>query len=191
MTVADVIRILTKAGYTLLPSPLKVAGVEFSFSATLGGPAGTLSLVVVIDTGETPAHRLLRQVEALAQALDLAGSRQSLTVTLTGDAQSDVDLDALGQVCRVLLMPATNVASQSTVNETDPLAVLLPLKVGGSGHTQKENPLDRVTKNLPDHLVRDLADSGLAQAASLGAETVKSAFSDWILEALDPKANEQ
>jgi hypothetical protein len=72
---------LRVGGYTDLPTPFKIASVEFAFTGAMRGRDGrALDLVLLVDTttgdfGDRDGGRVRQRVEALSRALDVTGSR--------------------------------------------------------------------------------------------------------------------
>ena len=130
---------LHDAGYSDLPTPFKVAGVEFSFTGAMRGRDGrALDLVLLIDTttgdfGDRDGVRVRQRVEALSRALDVTGSRYVLTAILAGAVLAE-GIEALSETCRVLQVEAVNIddqgkpADETSKNKLDDrIRVLLPL----------------------------------------------------------------
>lgn len=130
---------LRDAGYTDLPTPFKVAGVEFAFTGAMRGRDGrALDLVLLVDTttgdfGDRDGGRVRQRVEALSRALDVTGSRYVVTAILAGAVLAE-GIEALSETCRALLvegvslddqgMPADDTAKRQL---DDRIRVLLPL----------------------------------------------------------------
>lgn len=128
-------------GYTILPTPFKVAGVEFKFSSVMRGSGGrALDLVLLIDTttgdfGERDGSSVTQRIEGLSRALDVTGSRYVVTAIL-GGATLVGGIVPLSEICRVLLVdrielgddgkPANKVAE---LKLDDSIRVLLPLNL--------------------------------------------------------------
>lgn len=125
LPVNRVIALLQDAGYEVRNPRATIASVEFEFSAILTAREG-LDLVVVVDTVTRKDSRVRRQLESLASALDLIGSRRPLTVVVVGPSPRQSVIEAMSRVGRVLLVgtPTGHKAEQSL---RDALAVLLPL----------------------------------------------------------------
>lgn len=130
MTAAEtVLKILTKeGGYRPLIKPIKIGSQTFDFTHMLVAGERANDLVIVIDlTGASDDAQVTRSVLAFTRALDVLGSKRSVTVVLTS-GQADNDLvNSISRVCRVLPVGAP---TGSTAEEAvrDWLAVLLPLK---------------------------------------------------------------
>ncbi|KTE25815.1 MULTISPECIES: hypothetical protein [unclassified Sphingopyxis] len=138
--VATLVRRLESAGYERLPRPFRVASVEFDFAATLRGKgARGLDLVLVVDTATgSPDDRssddVRSRVEALSRALDVTGSRYTLTLVIVGAVVTD-DVRVLSETCRVLAVAAIDLKSAdgNTLGDESPfddyIRILLPLRL--------------------------------------------------------------
>lgn len=130
MTTAETVyEILTKeGGYRSLGKPIKIGSQAFHFAYVLVAGERANDLVLVIEiTGESEDAQVTRSVLAFTRALDVLGSKRSVTAVLTsGQADSDL-VNSINRVCRVLPVgsPSGPVA-EDTVR--DWLAVLLLLK---------------------------------------------------------------
>lgn len=130
MTTAETVyEILTKeGGYRALGKPLKIGSQAFHFTYVLVAGERANDLVLVIDlTGESEGAQVTRSVLAFTRALDVLGSKRSVTAVLTS-GQADNDLvNSISRVCRVLPVgaPSGPLAEEMV---RDWLAVLLPLK---------------------------------------------------------------
>jgi hypothetical protein len=97
---------LRDTGYSDLPTPFKIAGVEFAFTGAMRGRAGrALDLVLLIDTttgdyGDRDGRRVRQRVEALSRALDVTGSRYVVTAILAGAVLAE-GIEALSETCRL------------------------------------------------------------------------------------------
>lgn len=130
--ISRVIAVLRDAGYQLLTQPIIIGGIPFAFAATLTKHA-SLELVTVVDTVlESEQDTLRAQVEGLARALDLVGSRRALTVILVGPPSGQSIAGELKQVARVLSVTAGAQDGDELALE-DALAVLLPLELSTAG----------------------------------------------------------
>jgi hypothetical protein len=131
--VARAVALLEEADYQIVERPL-IAGIPFDFPAMLAG-RGSLDLVAVIDLALDSDHqRVRRRVEGVARALDLVGSRRSLTVVLVGPRPDPNVIQAMSGVARVLTV-APGTTDAATLR--DALAVLLPLEL----ITEKEDAI--------------------------------------------------
>ncbi|SMP62357.1 hypothetical protein [Noviherbaspirillum suwonense] len=130
MTTTDrVFEILTTEGhYKSLQKPIKIGSQEFDFTHILSATDKGNDLVLVVElTGATDNTSVARSILAFTRALDVFGSRRSVTVVLTS-GQADKELmNAINRVCRVLPIGAPSGAN-ATQHVRDWLAVLLPIK---------------------------------------------------------------
>ncbi len=98
---------LLQASYRDVPTPLKVAGVDFEFTGAMRGVGGrALDLVILVDTttgafGDRDGSRVRQRIEGLSRALDVTGSRLVVTAILAGAALTG-GADALAGTCLVL-----------------------------------------------------------------------------------------
>lgn len=126
--VDGVIEVLSQAGYRLLPHPLAIAGLLFDLPAALIGENPSPDLVIVADTALEPERNVLRKIEGVARALDVARSRRPLTAILVGPRPGAVTIDAMTKVCRVLPIGVMQQGAATSLLENW-LAVLLPLHI--------------------------------------------------------------
>ena len=130
MTTAETVyEILTQeGGYRPLGKPIKIGSQAFDFTYVLVAGERANDLVIVIElTGASDDAQVSRSVLAFTRALDVLGSRRSVTAVLTS-GQADTDLvNSISRVCRVLLVGAPSGPSAEELVR-DWLAVLLPLK---------------------------------------------------------------
>ncbi|NKM26958.1 hypothetical protein [Rhizobium laguerreae] len=130
MTTAETVYdILTKeGGYRPLGTPIKIGSQAFDFTHVLVASERANDLVIVIElTGASEDAQVTRSVLAFTRALDVLGSKRSVTAVLTS-GQADNDLvNSISRVCRVLPVgaPSGPLAEEMV---RDWLAVLLPLK---------------------------------------------------------------
>jgi len=130
MTTAEtVFEILTKeGGYRPLGKSIRIGSQAFDFTHVLVAGEKANDLVIVIElTGASEDAQVTRSVLAFTRALDVLGSKRSVTAVLTS-GQADNDLvNSISRVCRVLPVGApTGPMAEEMVR--DWLAVLLPLK---------------------------------------------------------------
>lgn len=130
MTTAETVyEILTKeGGYRPLGASIKIGSQTFDFTHVLVAGERANDLVIVIDlTGASEDAQVTRSVLAFTRALDVLGSKRSVTAVLTS-GQADNDLvNSISRVCRVLPVGApSGPLAEDMVR--DWLAVLLPLK---------------------------------------------------------------
>lgn len=186
---------LREAGYSDLPTPFKVAGVEFAFTGAMRGRAGrSLDLVLLIDTttgdyGDRDGGRVRQRVEALSRALDVTGSRYLVTVILAGAVLAE-GIEALSETCRVLQVEGINLDDQGKPADDeakrqldDRIRVLLPLTLplpvveaqNGSGPA-----MDQLVRALPAD-----TDAGLLGALINASNDGEQAVTDAVALAID------
>jgi hypothetical protein len=181
---------LREAGYSDLPTPFKVAGVQFAFTSAMRGREGrALDLVLLIDTttgdyGDRDGGRVRQRVEALSRALDVTGSRYVITVVVAGAALAE-GVEALSETCRVLQVEGVKLddkgkpVDDATQRQLDDrIRVLLPLTlpapavetVGGSGPV-----MDQLIHALPSNTDATLV-GALIRASNDGEQAVTDAI---------------
>jgi hypothetical protein len=130
MTTAEtVFEILTKEGsYRPLGKPVRIGSQAFDFTHILVAGAKANDLVIVIElTGASEDAQVTRSVLAFTRALDVLGSKRSVTAVLTSGQADNELVNSISRVCRVLPVGApTGPMAEEMVR--DWLAVLLPLK---------------------------------------------------------------
>jgi len=130
MTTAETVHeILTKeGGYRPLGKPIRIGSQAFDFTHVLVASERANDLVIVIElTGASEDAQVTRSVLAFTRALDVLGSKRSVTAVLTS-GQADNDLvNSISRVCRVLPVGAPGGPFAEEMVR-DWLAVLLPLK---------------------------------------------------------------
>lgn len=179
-----VIQRLGASGYTELEQPVKVGGIPFEFAAILAR-RDSLDLVVVADTIVERDHdRVRRRVEGLARALDVVGSRRTLTTVLVGIRPDPTVTKDLARVARVLSV-GTPTGERAEQALDDALAVLLPLSVASDGHDElAESWAAAHAKLLEDHAeatsVIDAASSGSGGIAEELHRFIGAAFEEEI-----------
>lgn len=177
MTTAEtVFEVLTKeGGYRPLDKPIKIGSQTFGFTHVLVAGERANDLVIVIElTGASDDAQVTRSVLAFTRALDVLGSKRSVTAVLTS-GQADNDLvNSINRVCRVLPIGApTGPMAEKMVR--DWLAVLLPLK----SPPPVEHLADWKT-SLEKHLEaanKEPAVGRYVQLAEAGKEAVEAALS--------------
>lgn len=180
---------LREAGYTDLPTPFKVAGVEFAFTGAMHGKDGrALDLVLLIDTttgdyGDRDGGRVRQRIEALSRALDVTGSRYVVTAILAGAVLAE-GVEALSETCRVLQVegislnpqggPADETAKLQLENRIRLLLPLtLPVSLDGT-QSESEPAMDQLVRALPEGTDLVLLDA-LIVASSSGEQAVTDA----------------
>ena len=196
---------LRAGGYSDLPTPFKVAGVEFPFTGAMRGRDGrALDLVLLVDTttgdfGDRDGGRVRQRVEALSRALDVTGSRYVVTVILAGAVLSE-GIESLSETCRVLQVEGVALDDQGNLaDETaerqleDRIRVLLPLTLpdplpyrqGGSGPA-----MEQLVRALPAGTNKALVDAVIA-ASSAGEQAVTDAVALVINGAFQSEPREE
>lgn len=195
---------LRDAGYSNLPTPFKVAGVEFAFTGAMRGRDGrALDLVLLIDTttgdyGDRDGDRVRQRVEALSRALDVTGSRYVVTAILAGAVLAE-GIEALSETCRVLQVEGISLDDQGKPSDDDAkrqlddrIRVLLPLMLplpmveaqNGSGPA-----MDQLVRALPADTDTILLDA-LINASNEGEQAVTDAVALAINSAFQPNPEE-
>ncbi|MES2025259.1 MAG: hypothetical protein V4448_06865 [Pseudomonadota bacterium] len=181
---------LRTAGYSDLPTPFSVAGVQFSFTGAMHGQAGrSLDLVLMVDTttgdfGDRVGSQVQQRVEALSRALDVTGSRYVVTVILVGAVLSE-GVETLSETCRVLQVE--NIAldelnqpagETATIMLDDRIRLLLPLTLPTPIVTTEDGSgpaMEQLARALPSNMNRALMDAVIA-ASSGGEQAVTGAM---------------
>jgi hypothetical protein len=201
MLVNGLVKRLGDAGYDPLPTPFKVASVDFEFTAALLGTEGRgLDLLLIVDTatgeyGDRDASKVRQRVEALSRALDITGSRYVLTLILAG-ATLPGDIEALSATCRVLtiehagLDEAGNPTSEDAAEALDDhIRVLLPLDIRSddvASAVADGDPIEELLLALPNTIDQDLV-RALANASISGEEAVTKSLGSRLDQALAVK----
>lgn len=181
---------LREANYTDLSTPLRIAGVDFSFTAAMRGSEGrALDLVLIFDTttgdfGDKDAARVRQRVEALSRALDVTGSRYVVTAVLAG-ATLAIGIDALAEICRVLQVESVplDAAGQpadklALAQLDDQMRVLLPLTLPpeATGADDGSGPaMEQLLKALANDADTTMVETLIA-ASGEGEEAVTKAI---------------
>ncbi len=170
--VERVVDFLSHAGFRILPSPLIINQSKFHFPAAMIGPEGASDIVLIGDTVEEKDAELVRRIQAVARALDLARSRNPLTAVLVGPRPNPGHLAQIMQVCRAL--PVGTISSQDVDADmllSKWLAVLTPLdQVDTDGVVA--DPMEELMARL-EGLSEEIA--GLTVHAAEGADAVEVA----------------
>ena len=183
---------LNEAGYDDLPTPFRMAGVEFQFTGALRGRHGrALDLVLLVDTtaglfGDSDGPRVRARIQALSRALDVTASRYVLTVVLAG-ATLPGDIDSLADTARVLhvdTLPVNKAGVPDLDRLEDCIRVLLPLSIPQPAANEQDgtaqDQLEKALKNVVDAAtIRTIMD-----AAEHGDEAVTTAIASLIDMAL-------
>lgn len=119
---------LEEAGYQRIANALQVGELKFQFPAAFVKVKSSAELILVADIASEGEKQLMRKVDGVARALDVASSTRSLTLVVTGPRPSASALESLGRVCRVL--PTGNITGDDGDQVLKNwLAVLLPLSL--------------------------------------------------------------
>lgn len=177
--VEGVVNLLTASGFRRLSSPLSIAGLSFEVPAALVGEHPSPDLILVADTAFEADVRILRKVEGVARALDVARSKRPLTTILVGPKPKSSVLDAMTKVCRVL---ATGVVGTDEENPLlqNWLAVLLPLALPEPSDDIAE-PLEAIIKRSDD-LNKSIVD--LIGLGAQGADAVQAGLHELLKASL-------
>jgi hypothetical protein len=176
-----VVEILTAAKYRPASRPFTVASIPFEFAAVLVGTGRAPDLIVVVDTVAEPELRVRQKIDGLGRALDVAGSRRPLTAILVGPKPSDITLDIMSRVCRVLPV-GTPTGGDAETQLRDWLAVLLPLPLPDPNQALAD-PQGELLARLPDNVDDELR-SKMLSAAAHGPKAVQRALKERIAKAL-------
>jgi hypothetical protein len=178
--VDQVVGFLERAGYQRVDQPWPIGGIPFTFDAMLAG-ASSLDLIAVVDLGiHADDEQIRRQVEALAQALDLVRSRRSLTVILAGPRRGAALIQAIAGVARILSVGTPPEGDETELH--DALAVLLPLEIALQDDTAAElwaQTRERLLDADPAEI------EPLLIAAPRGQAAVEAALAALLAEPLD------
>lgn len=194
--VERVVAMLKDAGYVPVEQPQSIAGIPFEFAAMLVGDT-SLDLVAVLDLAiDAKEERIRRRINGLARALDVVGSRRSLTVVLVGPRPSQGLIQEIGEVSRVLAVGTPVDGDDAFL--WDALASLLPLQLvtetehGAKGREGDWAEVrDRLRKKYPTELAPILAVSGRGEGAVREAlRTVLSMPVDEMAEANEDGVSE-
>lgn len=179
--VERVVALLRTNGFVARPRPVRLGSIDFDFAAVLTAERG-LDLVVVADTAEQSIDRVGRSLAGLSRALDRMASRRPITVVLVGPRPTQAAIDALAVSGRVLAV-GTPQGDADVRSATEILSVLLPLNVPDIG-SDVGSMWQNLVKGL-GNLVAPQVSRPLLEASPHGAEAVRAAMKQLILEALD------
>lgn len=179
--VEKVVEFLVSAGFQELPTPLVIRQSRFEFPAVMMGPGNASDIVLVSDTVNAKDADIVRKIQGVARALDLARSRNPLTSVLVGPRPIPGDLTKMMQVCRVL--PVGTVPTEEKESKehlSNWLAVLTPLN---QIHT------DGVVADPMAELISRLGDlspevQALCNSVPSGTSAVEEAANNLLAEAL-------
>lgn len=189
---------LRESGYSDLPTPLQVAGIEFEFTGAMRGSEGRgLDLVLLVDTttgdfGDRNGGRVRQRIEALSRALDVTGSRYVVTTILGGAALTD-GVEALSEVCRVLHLEGVQlnedgkpIDDAAQLQLDDRIRVLLPLTLPNAvpeGLDGSRPAIDQLVSAIPPGSSTSMVNA-LIMASTEGEQAVTNAVARMISEAL-------
>ena len=196
---------LESVGYSTLPTPFRVAGVEFEFTSIMRGSGGrALDLVLLVDTttgnfGKTDSGSVGQRIEGLSRALDVTGSRYVITAILGGATLID-GIVPLSEICRVLLIdridlnndghPANEVAE---LKLDDSIRMLLPLSLPEltSDVTDEEgSALEQLNRAL-SHKMTDASFESVFKASREGDKAVTNEMAKLIDRALSSELEDE
>lgn len=190
---------LREAGYEDLPTPFRIAGVEFQFTGAMRGRHGrALDLVLLVDTtagsyGDSDSARVRSRVQALSRALDVTGSRYVVTTVLAGAALG-ADMETLAETCRVLHVEAGPPAQTGEAVPAwleDRIRVLLPLSIPqATTDTETGTAQEQLEEALAGHVDATTIENILA-ASPNGETAVTSTIAAMLDGALDGELDEK
>jgi hypothetical protein len=166
---------LSVAGFEMLGRHVQVGSLQFEFSAVLLGPEETLDLAIVVESvSDSESGRLRQTLEGLGRALDMAGSKRTITTVVVGAPPSGMLLQAMRSIGRYLLLPDEQDLEHLI---EDRLAILLPLDLGDV----TEDAVDPEKELLGRlQLAEDDERRLLIAAASRGAAEVQAELKHYI-----------
>lgn len=180
--VEQVVAHLEKAGFRRLTERLELASLPFDFPAVLVRDSSEADLVVVADSVEEDGKSLRRKIEGMARALDVLGSRRSITAVVAGPRPNNDILEDISRVCRILPVgdSADDTLEESLKNW---LRVLTPLSIENLD-AHLSDPMSRFS--MPSEAVDPMRLSRLVEASLRGVEDVIETVEDYLREALKP-----
>ena len=101
-SVEVVVSYLEAAGFKRHSGSFELASIPFEFPAILVSGETDSDLVVVADTVMETGLVIQKKIERIARALDVMGSKRSITAVVTGPKPQTKVLDEIARVCRVL-----------------------------------------------------------------------------------------
>ena len=185
-----VVERLEAVGYRRVVTPFSVGTISFDFTAALQGSGGRASdLVLVIDTSVTTdplkiGERSRQRLEALARALDIAGSSLVLTAVLVGAPLPPPVVETIAKASRVLIVADdprdASAGDRDAAAQAfdDRLRVLLPLQLMPNDEAAAD-PLGAVLRTLESDAIRVFAEPLFSQA-SRGEKAVARALGDLL-----------
>lgn len=170
---AEVTHRLLDSGYAALPSRFNIGSIEFQLEHVFSGPPGTLSLALLQEGPNTreQAGHLYWLVQRVVRALDVEGSRISVTLILVGGQSEDKLIGELHEISRVLLVDDSLPVARL-------LAPLMKISAGVSAHAFANGLA------VLESFVSQKADSAtlrvLIDDATHGPDAVKQGLRRWI-----------
>lgn len=178
--VDQVVEYLEAHGYKQLPAPLVISGLTFELPAALVGVEKSTDLILVADTAFDQDDKILRMVQGVARALDVARSRRPLTAVIAGPPPNAATVEAMSGVCRVL--PIGRIDSGKAEHALKNwLAVLTPLKLPEPGASIAD-PITELETDL-DGFADEIA--ALTDTASQGSKAVKRRLNEILKTQLE------
>ena len=179
------ITLLKAHGYREANQPFPIGSSTFSFEAVLTADR-TLDLIVLIDTTIGEEDRLRRQIQAFSRALDVIGSRRTLTVVLVGQPLTAETMETLARLCRVL---PVGTLSEPNAERTlkDWLAVLLPLSLPDADEVQGDWRAE-ILKRIPSGSSKPVA--AYLSASESGGPSVSEELRRRVQAVLDRHASD-
>jgi hypothetical protein len=157
---------LVSAGYSKMGAKIEIGTIPFQFDSILVSDSFALDLVLVVDV-ELNMEGLRTRIRNLSRALDLDGSRRSITAILVAPVLNSALVQEIAALCRVLVLEGLdNEMSQSELHEA--LAILLPFDLPES----KRRSIDAVAAIsgfIPNGFSPMMQDFTNAAAESSGA----------------------
>lgn len=178
--------LLHDAAFKSLETPIEIGGIKFEIPAGLIGGDKSLDLVLIVDSISEDERRILRKIEGVARALDVAGSKRTLTTVISGPRPSATILEAMSKVSRVL--PIGTVKAEDMRRSLENwLAVLLPLKIPDASPdtTAPAQELLNSANDLPGDII------SLITIARDGKDAVAEAINDFIIESIGTDLDEE
>jgi len=176
-------QILQDAGFKTLPSPLQIGSISFEVAGAYIGTHPFHDLIVVTDTAFDNDAKILRNVQGITRALDIARSKRPVTLVIAGPRPSAETMESLVRVCRVLPVGVTDTKDSEEALENW-LAVLMPLKIPNA--LQKTaNPIGEMAART-DGLTPTIAN--FIEVAPHGVAAVRDHLHAVLNRALDERA---
>ena len=174
---------LADLGFVDLGSKVAIANVDFEFDRVLIGRHANQGLCVVCSSQSEVDGSAERNVSALARALDLAGSRLSITSLVVGASESNnSDLLMWSRVIRL--------REESLVDSVGTRAALRPLSrltYTATNELGNQDPLSAVWQTLRTDDASSEMLTALRDVSANGALAVEETYRQWIEQALGSK----